>query len=91
MSRFPDIYNRFMTVSTIGGRPVEAMTLDTHKRLMVVGFYLLFLGGMGAFVGSSTELFPEYTRLAVRLILLPAAVVGCGLVAIAKLGRVDDE
>jgi hypothetical protein len=91
MSRLPDIYNIFMTVSAIDGRRIEAMTLDTHRRLIVAGFYLLFLGGMGAMVGSSTELFPEYTRLAVRLILLPAAVVGCGLIAIAKLGRVDDE
>ena len=59
MSRFPDIYNRFMTTLAVGGKRVEAVTLDTHKRLIVVGFWLLFLGGMGAFLGSSTELFPR--------------------------------
>ena len=91
MSRFPDIYNRFMTSMAIGGTRLEIVTLDTHKRLIVVGSYLLFLGGMGALLGSSTELFPEYSSLAVRFILLPAAAAGCGLIAIAKLGPVDDE
>lgn len=67
------------------------MTLHTHQRLIVVGFYLLFLGGMGALVGSTTELFPEYTSLAVKFILLPAAVAGCLLIAIAKLGHVKGE
>jgi hypothetical protein len=57
----------------------------------VVGFYLLFLGGMGALVGSSTEHYPEYSSLAVRFVLLPAAVAGCGFIAIAKLNRVKDE
>ena len=67
------------------------MTLDTHKRLIVVGFYLLFLGGMGAFLGSSTELFPEYTSLQLGSFCFRLLCVGCGLIAIAKLGRVDDE
>ena len=80
-----------MTTLAIGGKRVEFVTLDTHKRLVMVGFRLLFLGGMGAFLGSSTELFPEYSSLAVRFVLLPAAVAGCGLIAIAKIVQVEDE
>ncbi len=91
MSRFPDICNRFMTTLAIRGKRVDAVTLDTHKRLIVVGSYLLFLGGMGALVGSSTELFPEYSNLAVRLILLPAAVVGCLLIVVTRLIDIKGE
>ena len=70
---------------------LTAVTLDTHRRLIVVGFHLLFLGGAGALLCSTTELFPEYTSLAVKFILLPTAATGGLLIAIAKLSGVEGE
>ena len=70
---------------------LTAVTLDTHRRLIVVGFHLLFLGAAGALLCSSTELFPEYTSLAVKFLLLPAAGIGGLLIAIAKLNRIEGE
>jgi hypothetical protein len=70
---------------------IGAVTLDAHKRLILVGFYLLFMGGAGAMVASTTELFPEYASLAVKFLLLPAAGVGGLLIAIAKLNRLEGE
>jgi hypothetical protein len=80
-----------MTPLAIRGRRVDGVTLDTHNRLIVGGSYLLFLGGMGALVGSTTESFPQYVSMAVKFILLPAAVVGCLLIVVTRLIGIKGE
>jgi hypothetical protein len=70
---------------------LPALFYTSPQLILVVGFHLLFLGAAGALLCSSTELFPEYTSLAVKFLLLPAAGVGGLLIAIAKLNRIEGE
>jgi hypothetical protein len=64
------------------------VTLRVHQRLILWGFVLAYFGVMGALVAPS---FGEYEGVAIKFVLIPAGIVGCALITIAKLSHVPSE
>jgi hypothetical protein len=58
------------------------MSLQTHNRLVLTGFILLYFGGMGALGALSFEI---YGVTAIKFVFLPVALLGLGLIVVVKL------
>ena len=58
------------------------MSLKTHNRLVLTGFILVYFGGMGALGALS---FDTYGVMTIKFVLLPIALLGLGLIVVAKL------
>jgi hypothetical protein len=64
------------------------MTLKRYRQFSQWGFALACGAVMGAVMALS---FGSNGRLAIRLVLLPGFILGCLLIAIAKLSNVRAE
>jgi hypothetical protein len=57
------------------------MALQTHNRLILVGFMLAYFGLIGTLASLS---FGPYGMIAIKFVLLPAAAIGIGMITLAK-------
>ena len=63
------------------------MTLQTHNRLILVGFILGYSGLTGTLASLS---FGPYGIMAIKFVLLPGAAIGAGIITLAKLIRIQE-
>jgi hypothetical protein len=63
------------------------MSLKTNFQIMVVGFVLAYCGVMGS-LGAVA--FGDPGRFAIKFALIPIALIGCALIAVAKFSRLTD-
>jgi hypothetical protein len=60
------------------------MTLRTHTRLVATGFILVYLSLAVLGVSTTADRLAPF-RAALMWVLLPAFVIGAGLIAVAKV------
>lgn len=67
------------------------MTLSAHNRLVIAGFVVAYLGGMGALITRSADALGAARPLLQEWLFLPALGLGLLLILVGKILGVTRE